>query len=206
MCLVGDYTTSNGVEVELFGSNAQLSGGPATLAQYAGAALLPAALWYERDGWSCQIYDAISAPGEGMLRQNAAEMTRALAYAFEKAVIDHLEDWYIAHPLFVLPCLCMRPTWRVDALRRPCARPGSLIRSNWESQFGKAIASGWPVLLDVDLLALSPLGLPGPRPARCLLQLGTPSIGSRRACRDEASSGLAGVSGIRWLLAGWVLG
>jgi acetolactate synthase-1/2/3 large subunit len=35
----------------------------------------------------------------------------------------------------------------------------------FERRFREAIASGRPTLLDIDLLALSPLGLPGPRPS-----------------------------------------
>jgi acetolactate synthase I/II/III large subunit len=37
--------------------------------------------------------------------------------------------------------------------------------AEFESRFGEAIASGRPALLDIDLLALSPLRFPGPRPA-----------------------------------------
>ena len=36
--------------------------------------------------------------------------------------------------------------------------------AEFESRFREAIASGRPALLDIDLLALSPLRLPGPRP------------------------------------------
>jgi hypothetical protein len=37
--------------------------------------------------------------------------------------------------------------------------------AEFESAFREAIASGRPALLDIDLLALSPLSLTGPRPA-----------------------------------------
>jgi acetolactate synthase-1/2/3 large subunit len=37
--------------------------------------------------------------------------------------------------------------------------------AGFEAAFREAIASGRPALLDIDLLALSPLGLPAPRPA-----------------------------------------
>ena len=37
--------------------------------------------------------------------------------------------------------------------------------AEFESRFREAITSGHPALLDIDLLALSPLGLPGPRSA-----------------------------------------
>jgi acetolactate synthase-1/2/3 large subunit len=37
--------------------------------------------------------------------------------------------------------------------------------AEFESRFREAIASGRPALLDVDLLALSPLAIPGARPA-----------------------------------------
>jgi acetolactate synthase-1/2/3 large subunit len=38
--------------------------------------------------------------------------------------------------------------------------------AEFESKFREAIASGRPTLLDIDLLSLSPLRFPGPRPAR----------------------------------------
>jgi acetolactate synthase-1/2/3 large subunit len=38
--------------------------------------------------------------------------------------------------------------------------------AEFESRFGEAIGSGRPALLDIDLRKLSPLGLPGARPAR----------------------------------------
>jgi len=37
--------------------------------------------------------------------------------------------------------------------------------AEFEGRFREAIASGRPTLIDIDLLALSPLGLPGPRPS-----------------------------------------
>jgi acetolactate synthase-1/2/3 large subunit len=37
--------------------------------------------------------------------------------------------------------------------------------AEFESRFREAIASGRPALLDIDMLALSPLHLSGPRPA-----------------------------------------
>jgi acetolactate synthase-1/2/3 large subunit len=43
------------------------------------------------------------------------------------------------------------------------ARVGS--PAEFESRFREAIGSGRPALLDIDLLALSPLGMPAPRPA-----------------------------------------
>jgi phosphatidylinositol dimannoside acyltransferase len=107
VCLVADYSTASGVEVELFGASARLPVGPATLALYTGASLLPVALWYERDSWSGRVYPAISAPKEGALQVNAAAMTRTLAGVFEEALIGHLEDWYITHPLFTLSGLSL---------------------------------------------------------------------------------------------------
>ena len=44
-------------------------------------------------------------------------------------------------------------------------QPGWPTRPSSSRAFREAIASGRPALLDIDLLALSPLGLPGPRPA-----------------------------------------
>jgi thiamine pyrophosphate-dependent acetolactate synthase large subunit-like protein len=48
----------------------------------------------------------------------------------------------------------------LDRQRRKVAGP-----AEFESRFREAIASGRPALLDIDMTALSPLSLYGPRPA-----------------------------------------
>ena len=51
--------TGGGIEVEFFGEKARMMGGPAALAVQTGAALMPAILWFEGDGWGVHIDEEI---------------------------------------------------------------------------------------------------------------------------------------------------
>ena len=53
------------------------------------------------------------------------------------------------------------------ALAQAMGLPGVRVASpaEFEEKFAAAIAAGKPALIDIDLTALSPLGLPGARPA-----------------------------------------
>ena len=51
--------TGGGIEVEFFGEKAQMMAGPAALAVQTGAALMPAILWFEGDGWGVHIHEEI---------------------------------------------------------------------------------------------------------------------------------------------------
>jgi phosphatidylinositol dimannoside acyltransferase len=57
--------TGGGIEVEFFGEKARMMGGPAALAVQTGAALMPAILWFEGDGWGVHIHVEIPVPAEG---------------------------------------------------------------------------------------------------------------------------------------------
>jgi KDO2-lipid IV(A) lauroyltransferase len=71
--------TGGGIEVEFFGEKARMMGGPAALAVQTGAALMPAILWFEGDGWGVHVHEEIPVPAEGDTRQKAAAMTQEVA-------------------------------------------------------------------------------------------------------------------------------
>jgi KDO2-lipid IV(A) lauroyltransferase len=103
VCIVADRDLSDtGVEVDFLGEKALFPAGPAALAVQTGAALMPVACSFvgETD-WAAHVYDEIPVPAEGNRRQKAAAMTQALARVFERAVLEHPEDWHMLQKVFV---------------------------------------------------------------------------------------------------------
>jgi lauroyl/myristoyl acyltransferase len=66
-----------------------------------GAALMPAALWYEGDEWGVRIHEEIPVPDSGDRRQKAAAMTQQVAAFFEEQVRQHPADWHMLQRVFV---------------------------------------------------------------------------------------------------------
>jgi KDO2-lipid IV(A) lauroyltransferase len=99
VCLLGDRDlTARGVEVTFFGETAKFPAGPAALAVRTGAALHPASLWFEGDGWHIRMHEAISVPdGPDRIRR----MTQAVADVFEAAIREHPQDWHMLQRLWV---------------------------------------------------------------------------------------------------------
>lgn len=93
--------TGGGIEVDFFGEKALMMGGPAALAVQTGAALMPAALWYEGDEWGVRIREEIPVPQAGDRWQKAAVMTQQVADFFEEQVRDHPADWHMLQKVFV---------------------------------------------------------------------------------------------------------
>jgi hypothetical protein len=71
--------TGGGIEVEFFGEKARMMGGAPALAVQTGAALMPAILWFEGDGWGVNIHEEIPVPAEGDSMQKAAAMMQEVA-------------------------------------------------------------------------------------------------------------------------------
>src|SRR6266581_1251833 len=92
--------TGGGIEVEFFGEKARMMGGPAALAVQTGAALMPAILWFDGDGWGVHIHEQIPVPAEGDSRQKAAAMTQQVARLFEAGIRAHPQDWHMLHKVF----------------------------------------------------------------------------------------------------------
>ena len=93
--------TGGGMEVEFFDEQAQMMGGPAALAVQTGAALMPAILWFEGDGWGVHIHQEIPVPAEGDSKQKAAVMMQQVARPFEAGIRAHPQDWHMLHKVFV---------------------------------------------------------------------------------------------------------
>ena len=89
------------MEVEFFGEKARMMGGPAALAVQTGAALMPAILWFEGDGWGLHIHEEIPVPAEGDSRQKAAVMMQQVARLFEAGIRAHPQDWHMLQNVFV---------------------------------------------------------------------------------------------------------
>ncbi len=90
-----------GVEVDFFGESALMMGGSAALAVQTGAALMPATLWFDGDGWGVHIHEEIPVPDSGDRWQKAAAMTQEVARIFEEGIRQHPADWHMLHRVFV---------------------------------------------------------------------------------------------------------
>jgi KDO2-lipid IV(A) lauroyltransferase len=102
VCLPTDRDiTGSGVEVEFFGEKARMVGGPAALAVQTGAALMPAILWYQGEGWGVHVHDEIPVPAEGDRKQKVAVMTQQVARLFEEGIRQHPADWHMLQRVFV---------------------------------------------------------------------------------------------------------
>jgi KDO2-lipid IV(A) lauroyltransferase len=102
VCLLTDRdVTGGGIEVEFFGEKARMMGGAAALAAATGAALMPATLWFEGDGWGVDVHQEIPVPEGGDRREKVAVMTQQVAQVFEAAVTAHPADWHMLQRVFV---------------------------------------------------------------------------------------------------------
>jgi lauroyl/myristoyl acyltransferase len=94
MCLLSDRDLSkHGVPVRFFGAEATMPAGPARLALDTGATLLPAVLWFEENGWGCQVYPPVE-------HSDVATMTQDLADTFAGAITQHPQDWHMLQRLW----------------------------------------------------------------------------------------------------------
>ena len=94
MCLLSDRDLSkHGVGVQFFGARATMPAGPARLALDTGATLLPAVLWFEENGWGCQVYPPVE-------HTDVATMTQDLADAYAEAIAAHPQDWHMLQRLW----------------------------------------------------------------------------------------------------------
>jgi KDO2-lipid IV(A) lauroyltransferase len=101
VCLPADRdVTGGGIEVDFFGEKARMMGGSAALAVQTGAALYPAVMWFEGDGWGLHVDAEVPVPAEGDRRHKTAVMTQQLAYAFEAAIRQHPQDWHMLQRVF----------------------------------------------------------------------------------------------------------
>jgi phosphatidylinositol dimannoside acyltransferase len=100
VCLLCDRDlTGDGIEVEFFGERTTLPAGPATLALRTGAALLPAATYFDegRDHHA-HVLPPIPLTRSGRLRDDVARITQALAHEFERLIREAPEQWHLLQP------------------------------------------------------------------------------------------------------------
>jgi lauroyl/myristoyl acyltransferase len=89
----------NGVEVEFFGERTTLPSGPALLALRAGAALLPAAVYFTpRGGHHAVMQPPVEAVRQGRLRDDVQRVTEALAKRLEELIRAAPDQWHLMQP------------------------------------------------------------------------------------------------------------
>ncbi len=93
--------TGGGIEVDFFGEKAKMMGGSAALAVLTGAALMPATLWFEGDGWGVNIGAEIPLPDVGTRSEKIAAMMQEVASFFEEGIREHPYDWLMLQKVFV---------------------------------------------------------------------------------------------------------
>jgi phosphatidylinositol dimannoside acyltransferase len=100
--LVADRdVTGTGIEVEFFGETCMMQPGSAALAVQTGAALMPAVLWFDGDGWGVRIGEEIPVPAEGSRKEQVGVMMQEVARFFEQGIREHPADWHMLQPVFV---------------------------------------------------------------------------------------------------------
>jgi KDO2-lipid IV(A) lauroyltransferase len=93
--------TDTGIEVDFFDGKTRMVAGPALLAIQTGAALHPATLWFEGDGWGLHIHEEIPVPAEGSRKDKVAIMTQSMARVFQEGISEHPEDWHMLQRLWL---------------------------------------------------------------------------------------------------------
>jgi KDO2-lipid IV(A) lauroyltransferase len=101
--------TATGVPVTLFGEQARMATGPATLALVAGAALHPVSIRYERLpagaparwGTVVHFHDEVTVPEQGDRAQKIAAMTQSCADALAVGIAADPQDWHMLQRMFV---------------------------------------------------------------------------------------------------------
>jgi hypothetical protein len=91
-----------------------------------GAALMPATLWFDGDGWGVYVHEEIPVPAEGDRWQKAAVMTQQMARVFEEGIRRHPADWHMLSRVFVAD---LDPDRLASARARVAARERAAQRS-----------------------------------------------------------------------------
>ncbi|MFC4533431.1 phosphatidylinositol mannoside acyltransferase [Sphaerisporangium dianthi] len=93
--------TEKGIEVDFFDGRTRMVAGPALLAVQTGAALHPATIWFEGDGWAIHIHEEIPVPAEGSRQEKVAVMTQSMARVFQEGIAEHPQDWHMLQRLWL---------------------------------------------------------------------------------------------------------
>lgn len=100
--------TTRGIGVQLFGQEARMAAGPASLAVVSGAALHPVSIHYERlprgapARWGIVIvfHPEVPRPEGGTRSELVAAMTQACADSLAAGVAAHPQDWHMLQRVF----------------------------------------------------------------------------------------------------------
>jgi KDO2-lipid IV(A) lauroyltransferase len=101
VCLLSDRDIGGGgVDVEFFGEQTTLPGGPATLAIRTGAPLLPVAVYFtaRANGHLGVVRPPIPAERRGRLREDVTRITQYLAHELEHLIRRAPEQWHLFQP------------------------------------------------------------------------------------------------------------
>jgi KDO2-lipid IV(A) lauroyltransferase len=91
--------TGTGVEVEFFGERTTLPSGPATLALRTGAAVLPAAVYFEgRDGHRGVVRPPLAVERTGRFREDVGRVMQSVAAEFEELIRAAPSQWHLFQP------------------------------------------------------------------------------------------------------------
>jgi KDO2-lipid IV(A) lauroyltransferase len=122
--------TATGVQVTLFGEQARMATGPASLALVTGAALYPVSIRYERLppgaparwGTVVQFHPEVPPPTTGDRAQKIAAMTQSCADALAAGISSHPEDWHMLQRVFVADWVAI-PGQEPEPLHQPESAP-----------------------------------------------------------------------------------
>jgi KDO2-lipid IV(A) lauroyltransferase len=123
--------SATGVPVDLFGEQARMATGPATLAFVTGAALFPVSIRYERLpagaparwGTVVHFHPEVVVPADGERPEKIAAMTQACADALAEGIAAHPQDWHMLQRVFVADWVQV-PGADAAELPEPSSPPG----------------------------------------------------------------------------------
>jgi KDO2-lipid IV(A) lauroyltransferase len=99
VCLLSDRNVgAAGVEVEFFGERLELPGGPVTLAMRTGAAVVPAAVYFDGARHRGVMRPPVPMERTGRLRDDVVRATQLLAYELEALIRHAPEQWHLMQP------------------------------------------------------------------------------------------------------------
>ena len=99
LCLLSDRDIQGtGMKVNFFGEETTLPAGAATLALRNGAAVLPAAVYYQGTRHLGVVRPALDATRQGSFRNDVQRMTQDLATDLEHLIAHAPEQWHLMSP------------------------------------------------------------------------------------------------------------
>lgn len=99
VCLLADRDIEgNGVDVDFFGERTTLPAGPAVLAMRTGAALIPAAVYFDGSRHHAVVRPPVPAERRDGFRADVDRITAAVAIEFEELVRAAPEQWHLLQP------------------------------------------------------------------------------------------------------------